>query len=632
MKNEYFLPKIMELHIDDYDLYKCPFDIIFSKKLNLIFGTNGLGKTTFLNILQYSIIGPYTGKITFRNWKDQQKLRRPMLGKKYFRSRMNNVKESAMVKVVFLLGNDQYEVWHNLYEFRIDKLMVNGKEILGEIYSYENYEKKYFGKNDEDLSCYLINIYHSNIIKSSAFPDINSFILMITEVMFFSEVRDFVFWDQNMCKSILSKFLPQNKYFEYDEVQKLVKKFDSQARLTSYKMSMIKDFLGEDFLEEVVEETKYTLKDLQVINEEIENVQLRIERHEKELSQNDREKTQNRVGYEQISKKLLEIEKQWYENIFPDTYQDMYNRYAPFILSGKRPFCGEEHLDVKLHIEDCFYCKKPIRIKKKVDLSDLEIERRNLENERKRLQNNLELLKKEASIVRSNLRGEEKELQQLIIGQQKIKKELDIVENDNVAKYRRLELLKKQYIADLEDAKKKERELALEIDEIINEVFAEYKKAFKKYAYSFLGNDKTIDFELVGKAEDSFFRFYLNGTERETETALSESQRIFVDMAYRLATLEFFHKDSYFISETPDSTLDYLFEENAVNTFSYFIDSGNTVFMSANARNSRLINELAKKYQGDFELINLLEKSNLAGERFKELRKLELYDFLEVEK
>ena len=97
----------------------------------------------------------------------------------------------------------------------------------------------------------------------------------------------------------------------------------------------------------------------------------------------------------------------------------------------------------------------------------------------------------------------------------------------------------------MEDAKKKERELALEIDEIINEVFAEYKKAFKKYAYSFLGNDKTIDFELVGKAEDSFFRFYLNGTERETETALSESQRIFVDMAYRLATLEFFHKDSY---------------------------------------------------------------------------------------
>ena len=114
MKNEYFLPKISELHIDDYDLYKCPFDINFSEKLNLIFGTNGLGKTTFLNILQYSIIGPYTGKITFRNWKDQQKLRRPMLDKKYFRSRMNNVKESAMVKVAFFLGKDQYEVWHRM--------------------------------------------------------------------------------------------------------------------------------------------------------------------------------------------------------------------------------------------------------------------------------------------------------------------------------------------------------------------------------------------------------------------------------------------------------------------------------------------------------------------------------------
>ena len=56
---------------------------------------------------------------------------------------------------------------------------------------------------------------------------------------------------------------------------------------------------------------------------------------------------------------------------------------------------------------------------------------------------------------------------------------------------------------------------------------------------------------------------------QESEKSLSESQRIFVDMAYRLATLEFFHKDSYFISETPDSTLDYLFEENAVKTDVY---------------------------------------------------------------
>ena len=61
MKN-YCLPKIKELHISNYDLYICPFDVEFSEKINFVFGTNGLGKTTFLNIMQYAVIGPYTGE------------------------------------------------------------------------------------------------------------------------------------------------------------------------------------------------------------------------------------------------------------------------------------------------------------------------------------------------------------------------------------------------------------------------------------------------------------------------------------------------------------------------------------------------------------------------------------------
>ena len=117
---------------------------------------------------------------------------------------------------------------------------------------------------------------------------------------------------------------------------------------------------------------------------------------------------------------------------------------------------------------------------------------------------------------------------------------MDIKSNDNVAKYQQLELQKQEYTNLWIEAKEKEQELALEIDECVKDVFQDYCRTFKKYAYSFLGDDKTIELELVGKADDAFFKFYLNGTERESEKSLSESQRIFVDMAYRLATLEFF--------------------------------------------------------------------------------------------
>jgi len=245
------------------------------------------------------------------------------------------------------------------------------------------------------------------------------------------------------------------------------------------------------------------------------------------------------------------------------------------------------------------------------------------------LQNNFDLLKKENANLKRSLREEETELYELIGQQQKVKKQMDIKSNDNVAKYQQLELQKQEYTNLWIEAKEKEQELALEIDECVKDVFQDYCRTFKKYAYSFLGDDKTIELELVGKADDAFFKFYLNGTERESEKSLSESQRIFVDMAYRLATLEFFHKDSYFISETPDSTLDYLFEENAVKTFSYFINSGNTIFMSANARNSKLINTLVNNYKDDYTLVNLLKISNLAGERMEEVKQLEIYNFLE---
>ncbi len=100
----YYLPRIKELYISNYDLYICPFNVKFSEKINLVFGTNGLGKTTFLNIIQYAIIGPYTGKVESRNWKEQQKLKRPTLEKYYFRNRMHEQSDEAEVKVIFNLG------------------------------------------------------------------------------------------------------------------------------------------------------------------------------------------------------------------------------------------------------------------------------------------------------------------------------------------------------------------------------------------------------------------------------------------------------------------------------------------------------------------------------------------------
>ena len=415
----YCLPKIKELHISNYDLYICPFDVEFSAKINFVFGTNGLGKTTFLNIMQYAVIGPYIGKVESRNWKEQQKLKRPTFEKYYFRNRMREQSDKAEVRVIFYLGNDKYEVIHSLYEHRLKKVFINNEEISGENINYDTYEKKYFGQDDQNIDAYLIDKYHKHLEKSSNFPDINAFMLMLTEIMFFTESRDLSFWNQDMTKLILSKFMPTEKYFEYDEVQKLIKKYDSQERLTSYKMSMIKEFLGEDLNEKNTIKAQYSLEDLQSINVYISEINNRISKHEQELSKKERESKQNRLDFESVGKQLLEIEQQWYNNVFPDKYQKIYNKYVPSILADVCPFCGEKHVNKILEVDKCFYCNKSIKIRKNIDLNRLEIERKNLDNEKRRIQNNYSLINKEILTIKKLLSEENKELFKVIEKQQK---------------------------------------------------------------------------------------------------------------------------------------------------------------------------------------------------------------------
>ena len=629
MDSKYYLPKIKELTITDYDLYKCPLKITFSSKLNLIFGSNGLGKTTLLNILQYSIIGPYKDKMTSRNYKDQQKLRRPVYSKTYFRNRMGNVSEDAKVCVIYQLGNDLYEVEHSLFEHKLLKLSKNEKEISGEIVTYDKYEKKYFSQKDVHLDAYLIEKYHRCIVSSSCFPDINSYILMLTEVMFFTEERNLVFWEQDTCKLILSKFMTEEKYFEYDKIQKLVKKYDSQARLMSYKMSMVKSFLGDDSIKESVDNTEYSIEDLHRINAAIEQRTKRIEQIEKELLLLEKEKTHNRAEIDKVNRELLDIENKWYDNIFPDNYQKHFNKYVPVILSGKCPFCGKDHLNRSIKVEECFFCGNHIETQKAINIFDLDIRRKNLHYDKQRLNNNFNVIHDDIIHQKQQITEEKDELYKMLGDQQIIKNYLDLRTNDNYAKYQRLEIKRQDYLKRLDEAKEEEKRLALEIDEYVKSVFLEYSMTFKKYAYAFLGKNRSIELELVGDENDEqFFKFILDGSERVDKEALSESQRIFVDMAYRLSILEFYHNDSYFISETPDSTLDLFFEKNAVKTFSSFIDSGNTLFLSANARNSTLITSLAEKYQKEYKLIDLFELSNLSAVPDDQKKQLSFYKLL----
>lgn len=626
MNNEYYLPKIKSITIRNYDLYKCPFTIKFSEKLNVIFGTNGLGKTTLLNIIQYSIIGPYNGKLEFRNYKEQQRTKRPMHDDGFFKNRMLNENKEAEVEVCFYLGNDFYKVRHSLYEFKLLSFSVNNSIFSEGDGDYKTYEDK--SRKGKDTQNYLIFKYQESLVDSSRFPTIDAYIVMLTETMFFTESRDFVFWDKNLVKSILSQyFMSYDKHLSFTKIQKLMKKYDSQTRLISYKMSMIRSFLKDDL--DASASQKYELGDLQEIDNEIDILQREIEKADDKIRIIEKQKLQNRIKYEEVDKRLMEIESIWYKEIFPDEYQSMFNRYMPSLQSGTCPFCGSEHLDMKIEIEKCFFCHKPVEVQREKNLNALEIERKDKEMEKKRLSNNMKSLDEDVNKINLKRRDLQQDLNKALDKHKEIKACLDIKDNDVYAKYNKLVADKEEYYRKFKDAEKQEKVLAHEIDEEMQEVFLDYSQVFRKYASSFLGIGNKAELRLVGDREEELLEFVLNGKVRNSSSELSESQRIFVDMAFRLSILEFLNKGAYFISETPDSTLDFSFESNAIKTFSHFIDSNNTIFLSSNARNSELITQLVRKYKEEAVIVNLLKKSNLAGDMLGKVKQLDLYDFLE---
>lgn len=629
MSMKYPLPKIQEVYIDGYDLYKCPFKIDLRKKLNIILGTNGLGKTSLLTMIQYSIIGPYCDTLKTRNYRGEQKKRRPMYGKTFFRNRMSQVNKDAFVSVSYSINNNSFIVYHSLYENKLMKVIVNEVELVGDIVTYDNYEEAYFSKKDTSMEHYLIYKYHQKLIECTGLPDEDSLITMMNQVMFFTEDRDYVFWDENTSKLLIAKyFMDAESYKEYEKAQQLVKMYDSNARLKTYEMSFIKKFLGKKLPENEILDRDNELEKLSVVKRQIEQKQERLRNLNSQYNDLDKKRIENRVQYEKCAKTISELDNMWYKNIFPDQYQENYKRYVPSISMRKCPFCGSQGKVLPKKIEQCFFCGENIETKEKIDLKELDIEKRNKEIERNILEENHQNIKSEMHSLKVEITDLEKSLNLNLKEENDIKTALDGTDDDNYKKYIEMELEKKKILEDLEMAKENERTMRKEIDTRIDKVFQEYFRIFRKYASSFFGINQRINLKLVGNKEDRLFKIELNGAERETYYDMSESQRIFVDLSYRLSILDFFHASSYFICETPDSSLDLVFEDNAVRTFSNYINTGNSLILSANLRNSRLITNLVEMYKDDVEIINLLEKSNLGNNDIKNFSELQISKYL----
>ena len=127
------------------------------------------------------------------------------------------------------------------------------------------------------------------------------------------------------------------------------------------------------------------------------------------------------------------------------------------------------------------------------------------------------------------------------------------------------------------------------------EVFA---PQFRELAKLFLGLDLDIRLETASGAGAGLgLALEVKSTVRREMYQLSESQRFFVDIALRMALLQFMsdNKSGALLIDTPEGSLDIAYENRAGVMFAAFVKKGFSLVMTANINTSRLLLALAEQ-------------------------------------
>ncbi|RHM67525.1 ATP-binding protein, partial [Hungatella hathewayi] len=152
-----YLPSLNKITVDNYSLYaQCPsFEFVFEEGISAIVGANGIGKTTFVNMIIYALVG--YKKEERRNKKALNLQDITLQDTNFFKDRMNynfdgGLNEAASVTLEYSLGSNTLIIQRSLYNDEIQKLIVNYKEVKQRAESdYQNIVNKYSGQTVDKM-------------------------------------------------------------------------------------------------------------------------------------------------------------------------------------------------------------------------------------------------------------------------------------------------------------------------------------------------------------------------------------------------------------------------------------------------------------------------------------------------
>lgn len=560
----------------------------FRPGVNVIVGINGLGKTTLLNILLRSLTGPFD--VPQGEELGEKKRRLISADRSWFRRRVPDDAVTAHVTASFHIGEHYFQVKRSLANLEILTLSVDQQSVPP--------------ARAQELEA----AYQRYVTDASGLSTFGDFVFLLRYVVFFLEDRRSLVWDAAAQGDILGILFGEQGVDrrEYVELYNSLLSKDSEYRNVLSVVNKRKNEYTKQVNTLEGGQIDMLIKQLDKRREDIEILRNRkIDHAEERDSLRNQIENRRRDIHDQRASLATDLNS-FYQSFFPQV--DDTGRYllSYFEADTGCLVCGTHtaeaitRVNSKLYMNMCPICESPIEHSEKPSNDPnageaLEQQRIAIAQRESQLQSMLEPLRKAegeyaqviADLVAAMSEVSSLEQQLAAIGQSvpEAAKRRDEIQRHITSFEATLDEIEFERIRLTEQF----RELAVAIDSEVKAVSTHIEAAFKRFISGFLAEDCRIEYtsrqsRIGQRTAGKSFPFphfvpaltsgvYRNSaTPREYGQSVSESQKEFIDLAFRMALLEVAAPEApaMLILETPEASLDSVFIPRAADLLRRF--------------------------------------------------------------
>lgn len=631
MRRTVNFPRLRRVKISEYDLYPGPssgggLDWKFPEGVSIAVGINGLGKTTFVNAILWGILGgkrlPKADQFGIGSGRfDLTKAKVD----KFFAERVPDRAADATIELWFDLGQTSVYLQRRLANLALQQLKVGSTSVR---------------EPDEDD-------YMARMAEHAGLSDAYQFHVVVRCLLFFLEERVTLLWDRAAQFEMLRILLIDEDLAEkLKQLNAQIHAEDSDLRNVRWVLNKLTARYGIDEeqdddgvmqgLTEIEDKLKLLETQRQASSDRLSDLSQERGRTFESLQALQAKKLRLEVTIGEDEAKLNHMHHVWLRHITPSTEDSARLLLGGLLAGGGCAICGSRDREIRARVEadlanqQCPVChsdasQQEVPVSRSTTVGIAQINELATRTQTHRLQvqsleKEIEELTRSYDASRTGVFELTKQQTDLDTQLEQVRGQLpqsdderdairrQILENKMMIERNRKALIdkRKRYISLLDQAN---TELASKTSTL--------EAKFKEFAQEFLREKVELEYqqimtplgqELSKVPVPSFSVRMTSGVEKEVPSVrlsdenVSESQREFLELAFRMALMVMATKGRYrglLVMETPEASLDEVFAERAGDMLRKFAgmggrsaNAGAQVFATCNLNGAPVINHL----------------------------------------